>query len=505
MHNVIWILIDSARNFQTDEDDRGLPQSVADFAREALYFRNVACSAPSTIMSVSSMMTSTPSYLLSRSYHNFPGITDDFDTLPWLLRDKGYKINGAIYFKHGREAMSNLFGHLEKKYLPGYLKHRKEVWTNTDIFNVFSNIVEKNDWSKPSFNYLHFNVRVDKNISSIIEQTIAKIQAAGLDKNSIIVINSDHGYPMPMRGWDRATAKDAGWGHDMLLYNDNILTPLVIKSPAVQPQIFEQMVSTIDITPTLCGLLKLPVSEKFFGRDLLEPTHQTNPKTIRVDNRYIGQVPSSTAIIDENIKLIVNTDADNASNYELYDLSTDPDERTSLDEEPASREMLNEMLVKYRRSEQNLTDFHKSFLKRKWRTLLKNQSTSGEVAVLLNSTVKFSEAVKDVFTDLLSDAHVHMMHTGQSQRQEHYDLVICVLDSEIPWHSKRMINDAKSLPTPKVIFTDNNGAELGSSPAFRLYRRYVGKRMQMFKHDKLYIFELIKRVVFRKMLGPIKD
>ena len=73
--NIIWILIDSARNFQTNIDDRGLPKSVLDFSKDSIYFKNVVTSAPSTIMSVSSIMTAKPSFLLSRSYDNVPDIS----------------------------------------------------------------------------------------------------------------------------------------------------------------------------------------------------------------------------------------------------------------------------------------------------------------------------------------------------------------------------------------------------------------------------------------------
>ena len=39
--HLFWILIDSARNYDTDQDMRGLPKAVVDFAKEGLYFKNV--------------------------------------------------------------------------------------------------------------------------------------------------------------------------------------------------------------------------------------------------------------------------------------------------------------------------------------------------------------------------------------------------------------------------------------------------------------------------------
>ena len=158
--HLFWLLIDSARNYQTDGDMRGLPQAVIDFGKEGLYFKNVITSAPSTIQSISSMMTSSPSYLLSRSYNNYRGKFESFDYFPELLRNNGYDTIGAIYFKHGREVMSDMFGHLKKQFYPPGLTHRKEVWTNMDVYNLFKRTLEKHDWSKPTMTYLHFNVRV---------------------------------------------------------------------------------------------------------------------------------------------------------------------------------------------------------------------------------------------------------------------------------------------------------------------------------------------------------
>ena len=36
--NLFWILVDSARNYMGNNDDRGLPHSVLNFANKSLYF-----------------------------------------------------------------------------------------------------------------------------------------------------------------------------------------------------------------------------------------------------------------------------------------------------------------------------------------------------------------------------------------------------------------------------------------------------------------------------------
>ena len=94
--NIFWILVDSARNFKTNEDERGIPNSIEEFGMKSIFLKNTVCSAPSTIMSVSSMMTSNPSYNLSRNYDNFPNIKNNFTTLSDILKDHNYETQGEI-------------------------------------------------------------------------------------------------------------------------------------------------------------------------------------------------------------------------------------------------------------------------------------------------------------------------------------------------------------------------------------------------------------------------
>ena len=60
-YNVVWTIVDSVRKYHSD-DDRSRLDIMDEFAREAVEFKNVVTSAPSTVMSISAMMTSLPSY-----------------------------------------------------------------------------------------------------------------------------------------------------------------------------------------------------------------------------------------------------------------------------------------------------------------------------------------------------------------------------------------------------------------------------------------------------------
>ena len=502
--HIFWILIDSARNFPTDEDDRGLPKSVRSIAKQSLFFKNVVCSAPSTLMSVSSMMTSTPSYLLSRNYNNFPGITDTFDTFPDLLKDNGYNIFGTIYFKHGREALSGLFGNLGKKFLPKYLKHRKEVWTNKDVYNVFENIINKNDWQKPTFCYLHYNVRIDKNISLIIDNTLGLIKKKNLDEKSILIINSDHGYPMPNRGFDAIAARKAGWGHDLMLYNDNILTPLVLKIPGLKSNLDSKFYSSLDIVPTLCNQINIQSSPKFMGKDLFRIDHNKN-RFIRVDNRYIGQIPSGTAIINNGKKLIIEIDPKGQIHFEYYNILSDPLESKNLANGSHNIE-LQEMKKEYEILEAEFQEFHESFLVDKWSHFTKKFNVDGsQVGLLTSSVPRFERLLSKVFQKILPKVDLHLFRLEEEVSKAQLDSLFVIIESEIPWDSKQLLNRAKKYNAKKFIYTDNNGEMYFRIPMLNLYKKYFKNRLMMFKQDKLFVFEFAKRIFLKKILGPIRE
>ena len=58
--NIIWLVVDGIRNYRTGVDEFGKLDFMEEFEEEAVYFPNTVTSAPSTVMSVSAMMTGMP-------------------------------------------------------------------------------------------------------------------------------------------------------------------------------------------------------------------------------------------------------------------------------------------------------------------------------------------------------------------------------------------------------------------------------------------------------------
>ena len=119
-------------------------------------------------------------------------------------------------------------------------------------------------------------------------------------------------------GWDNISAK-RGWGHDEQLFNDNILTPLVIKYPGCILK-YTMKVSTLDIVPSLCELMNVKKSSKYYGENFLKPEYKLKSKLFRTDNRYVGQLPANTSYIkdDKNVLYIKIMKEMKEMNFMIY-------------------------------------------------------------------------------------------------------------------------------------------------------------------------------------------
>ena len=69
--NILWIIVDSVRNYHTNADDRGRIDIMDTLAKKGVEFTTAVTSAPSTVMSTSAMMTSVPAIYQSLIYEGF--------------------------------------------------------------------------------------------------------------------------------------------------------------------------------------------------------------------------------------------------------------------------------------------------------------------------------------------------------------------------------------------------------------------------------------------------
>ncbi len=385
--NLIWVVIDSVRNYHTDADDRGKLPVMDALASTGVEFTNVVTSAPSTIMSVSSMMTSWPAYYISRNYEDFKYDNALFTSLADILRYHGYSNEAVIFFREGREKLNPLFQSIARPYWPPDLRHGKKNWTNEDVSRVLYRFLDAEPM-EPFFLYLHYNCRWDPQTSSTVEAALERMEAAGLLNRSVLVVCSDHGYPDPSRGFTPEGLKRQRLTHDLILTDDNILVPLYFQFPGCPVVTIDRPVSTLDIAPTALDLLGVPPSASDGIRANLRGSSLTpllRPSTsskhsdakVRVDARLLGQDRRATAIRGRRFKYVVHHDRMGPDREELYDLEEDPHEQLSL--APSSRPGIQKKLVELRsefeRTEREAVEFQFRYLLEK----LRRQLTGGSL------------------------------------------------------------------------------------------------------------------------------
>ena len=87
------------------------------------------------------------------------------------------------------------------------------------------------------------------------------LDASGLLETSYVVVFSDHGEELFEQG---------DFGHSNSLRESLLRVPLMISGPGVPAGVIDAPVSLVDLPPTLCTLLGLPIDPAFQGRTLLE-------------------------------------------------------------------------------------------------------------------------------------------------------------------------------------------------------------------------------------------
>ncbi len=190
--------------------------------------------------------------------------------------------------------------------------------------------------------------QVDISIGGILN----KLNEIGLDENTIIVFTSDHG---DMMGAHRLVAKS-------VMYQEAVRIPLMIKIPSMETKsrIIENPVSQIDVLPTILDLMNAKTNQKLQGKSLLPLI--TGEKTewdyvfiewnSRRDLDYSSLPTSKLAPVEEifkaeisNTRTVISPDGwklclSELDKSQLFNLNTDPWEKTNLFTEPQFRDKI---------------------------------------------------------------------------------------------------------------------------------------------------------------------
>ncbi|MGM0558424.1 MAG: sulfatase [Myxococcota bacterium] len=165
-----------------------------------------------------------------------------------------------------------------------------------------------------------------------IGRLIEHIESSENGDDVAIVVVGDHGEEF----WDHKYIQ-----HVVRLYDESIRVPVIVQHPSLErSRRVTEVVSTVDVAPTILELFGLRPRVEMKGRALLaDAVHE------RVATRPVhAAAPGKHAVIRGRYKLIVDTER---GILELYDLDDDPGEHNNLADH--RKELLGRLTCQYRR------------------------------------------------------------------------------------------------------------------------------------------------------------
>ena len=366
--NIFWIIIDSVRTFRTGADDRDRIDIIDEFANESIEFTNCVTSAPSSKLAAGAMFTGMPSVYVARHFNDWKFKNDKIKTIKTLVDEHDYKSFPLIDTRNGRENYQHILPPVRKKDLPRGYNLSDYVWSNEELFNVFEHIINGYGDDNPVSFVLWYDCRRDPKTNYYISKTLRTIKEQGYWDNSIIIMQSDHGYPDPRSKLNENYL--AGLGHDMILTDDNIKTPMLIRYPQgpVGKKI-SRIIGHVDIIPTIFDILKIQNSydsNRFFGKSVLPLiVDETKPqkRIIRTDTRLTMDVGKITSLRGDNYKYTYFYD--DAAEV-LVNLIADPNELVNLLDSKYGEDIskvLSDFRNELKSYDKDIFNFHLSGLK----------------------------------------------------------------------------------------------------------------------------------------------
>ena len=144
---------------------------------------------------------------------------------------------------------------------------------------------------------------------------------AGVDQNTIIVLASDHGEALGANGVKT---------HGPTAYQEEIRVPLQFFVPGQRGRVIDNMVSNVDILPTIFDLLGEPAETQHRGQSLVPLMAGKSVSWTRpyyVENGKGNYKQNRIAVIDGRHKLIYQP---SSGVYLRFDLENDPKEDHNL-------------------------------------------------------------------------------------------------------------------------------------------------------------------------------
>ncbi len=348
--NLIIIMIDGGRY------DRAINSSLfKKLEVNSVFFSNSITYGPHTIAAMHAVFsgsygtrTGTNSY-----WSTFKFKKDEFKTLTEYFKNMNFVthadvINKLVIPKQGFDNFIihdeinddltsrhiELLEKMNRNFLGGknyflYL-HYSKIHTGimNDVLKIYNNFSEEY-FSNKKKNESRYD-ELFCNAEMYLDKILEKIYSLEIDKNSIILIMSDHGISIGEKIGERA--------YGAFCYDYTLRTFTYFLIPGFMAKNITQQVRTIDFLPTILELFEIPIDEDFKKIDGRSLVPIINGEKIDEDFAFSEtgnpqndsappKEPNVKSIRTSEWKLIFNEYNDTK---ELYNLSIDPDENNNL-------------------------------------------------------------------------------------------------------------------------------------------------------------------------------
>jgi arylsulfatase A-like enzyme len=157
-----------------------------------------------------------------------------------------------------------------------------------------------------------------------IGELINGLRTRGLDRDLLVVVTADHGEGL----WDHGVR-----GHGRDLYGEMTGVPLVmalLSRPESAGVRVAEPVSLVDLAPTILSAAGLPAAPSFSSGDLAPFSESSRRRVAPLYSEVTLDGVDLESIRSGPFKLIRSRGGSSPKPTELFDLSTDPGERTTL-------------------------------------------------------------------------------------------------------------------------------------------------------------------------------
>lgn len=332
---VLLITVDALRAdvVASGKHDRRLP-TLAALRDRAVWFSNARATGTLTKLSISSLMLGThfsQQYWVDKGrYHTIA--EDETRRFPELLRAGGVRtlnFRSIVWLRNG-----NVLGGFDED-VHVYAKGEKNRYTPAaPVFAKLLPRLKRLD-ATPTFLFSHLSdphapydlakskgsqfARYLAEVALVDEQLgrlVRLLDDTGLAARTLLIVSADHG---------EAFGEHGSRTHGTTLYDETLRVPLLMVFPGAQPRRVDDLVSLIDLGPTVLDIFGLPTPGTMMGQSLAPYLRGENPE---LDRPILAETRLMQAwITQDQKKLIVDT---RTGRRELYDLRRDPAERDNL-------------------------------------------------------------------------------------------------------------------------------------------------------------------------------